>query len=328
LQDSVCFFVFAIRVAATLVPFQQMEPSLLLGVVNGVLGSSVYPILGVALLVLAVLLEPGNPRSARLLARCRRFSCVTWLGFLLHLPVQFVAMVKIGARSEIPANRQISELSTIQAQIINSQSLDELQVALARLPGSPRLPAAFRRPLPEFRQEVSKKLRNSLSSLREQQLKARQQRHFIEALLYLQVVGLSLSFAWVFSAFSQWSPNSLSLIEGLRRRKLAALERKSVRQESKRATLREQKEARDQSLAMKRLGQRARHQAAVNMPAQQPKPGFIFSIGRRKPKVNSGMVETLGKDDPYLAKLLAMEEEGQEGGPVNQSASGNEAVDG
>ena len=48
------FFVFAIRVAAKLMLFQLLEPGWLLGMVNGVLGSSVYPILGVALIYLQV----------------------------------------------------------------------------------------------------------------------------------------------------------------------------------------------------------------------------------------------------------------------------------
>jgi hypothetical protein len=304
------FLVFLIRTAGTLLPFQALEPGWHLAVISGLLGSSVYPIVGVAMVVVAVWLDPRNPQASRWLARCRRYSYLACLGYLLILPLQFSAMLRMDVRSEIPANREMAAISTIQRQIINSRSLAELGEALARLPGSPRLPADFKRSLPEFRQEVASEIDENLRLLRQRQQQARQQRRFAEAGLFLQVVGLSLSFAWVFAAFAQWSPTTLSLRDGLHRTRSIIREQRAAKALSRQEQQQQRQEARGQALAWKQLRQQAQRAKAKKAQSQQAQPNGWFPLGRPKVKRLQSIEGELGTVDPYLGRLAALEGEG------------------
>jgi len=143
----------------------------------------------------------------------------------------------------------------------------------------------------------------------------------------MQVVGLSLSFAWAFSAIAQWSPSSVSLLEGLQRRWLAMRERRAAQQEAREAIQRDKRLFREQSLAMQRLGQQARQQATIKTAAQQRQPGSLFRMRRPKAQSSRSMDQMLGKVDHYLARLAEMEVDGDVDSPSQQSNPLDEAND-
>ena len=193
------FAVFVVSLLSALLPPRPFDPLWQLQVVTGLLQASVYPLLGMALLYLAVAIS-GSERVRDRLELARRFCAPVALAFLLLLPLQLSAQLRLGIRSDIPLDRRIGDLSQIRTAAAASNSIGDLAEALRRLPGSPQLPPGFNRPLPQFREEVVRQISADLDDLRERRRGQQLQRRLAQVGVFLRAASLSLVFATLFAS--------------------------------------------------------------------------------------------------------------------------------
>lgn len=193
------FAVFLVSLLSAMLPPRPLDPLWHLQSINGLLQASVFPLLGMALLLVAPEFS-GSERAVQRLSQARRFCGPVAIAFLLLIPLQLSAQLRLGIRSDIPLNRRIADLTQIRAEAEASKSLPELAEALGRLPGSPQLPPGFNRPLPEFRAQVVGQITGDLKDLGHRRRAQQLQRRLGQVGVFLRSASLSLVFAALFAS--------------------------------------------------------------------------------------------------------------------------------
>lgn len=193
------FAVFLVSLLSALLPPRPLDPLWQLQGVNALLQAAVFPLLGMALLFVAAVVS-GSERTGQRLSLARRCCAPVALAFLLLLPLQVSAQLRLGIRSDIPLDRRIGDLTQIRAAAQASNSLNELAEALRRLPGSPQLPPGFSRPLPQFRAEVVRQISSDIRDLSDRRRGQQLQRRLAQLGVFLRAASLSVVFAILFAS--------------------------------------------------------------------------------------------------------------------------------
>jgi hypothetical protein len=107
----VLFVLFASLVAGALFPLQLLDPGWQLRLAGTLINSSPFPLLGLALLQIAVELGPHNPQLKNRARLCSQLAVAAALGFLLLLPLQTIAGLRTSrtAKNALAARIQGAE---------------------------------------------------------------------------------------------------------------------------------------------------------------------------------------------------------------------------
>lgn len=193
--------VFLTSVVPLFLPPRLLDPAWQLLAINTLFSASPFPLLATCCLLLGRSADPRMLGELHLLrGRMRLASRLASLGFVLLVPLQVSALWRTGIQAEVPTNRLISTLSVVRAEIQSSRSLGELNVALAKLPGNPRLPANFNLPIPDFQKATSQRLAQDIENQRRQQSVRVRNRSLVDAFNLAKNTVLSALLSVFFAA--------------------------------------------------------------------------------------------------------------------------------
>jgi len=174
--------VFLTTVVPLFLPPRLLDPAWQLLAINTLFSSSPFPLLATCCLLLGRSPDPRALVASRLLkGRLRLASRLASLGFILLVPLQASALWRAGIRAEVPANRLISTLTVVRAEIQASRTTNELNAALSKLPGTPKLPANFNVPIPDFQAATNQRLSQDISAQKRQQSDRVRNRRLVDA---------------------------------------------------------------------------------------------------------------------------------------------------
>ncbi|MFN5161960.1 MAG: hypothetical protein ACK5IA_08795 [Cyanobacteriota bacterium] len=136
----------------------------------------------------------------------RRASMPISLGYLALVAVLIQAMVMAGIAGEKPLRKEIQQLRNVREDVLASQDTATLRAAMIKLPGAPRLPDNFNRPLPAFQQEVADKLQANANNLEQVLENGQRSRCSAQAIRLLREGGSAVIIALFYAAFGGWLP--------------------------------------------------------------------------------------------------------------------------
>ncbi|MEI6031417.1 MAG: hypothetical protein WCQ20_09670 [Synechococcaceae cyanobacterium ELA739] len=192
------FVLFGCNLLASVLPPRLIDPAWQMALFSGLQSLSFLPLIGICLLLVGPDLQIGSSRHR--LGWIRKASAVACIGYLWLIPLQASAMWRLGILAEVPANRTIASIAASRAEIGSSRTLGELNTALAKLPGAPKLPPGFNQPLDPIRQSMQQKLGSDLEKLRADQQQRISGRRIPELLVFTKSVIIDLVFAVFFGA--------------------------------------------------------------------------------------------------------------------------------
>lgn len=162
--------VFLTSVVVLFLPPRLLDPAWQLLSINTLFSASPFPLLATCCLLLGRSADPRMMGEFHLLrGRMRLASRLASFGFVLLVPLQVSALWRTAILAEVPTNRLISTLSVVRAEIQSSRSQGELNAALAKLPGNPRLPANFNLSILDFQKATSQRLAQDIEIQKRQQ---------------------------------------------------------------------------------------------------------------------------------------------------------------
>ncbi|MFM7266547.1 MAG: hypothetical protein ACKOZW_13340 [Cyanobium sp.] len=202
LSGLALFGVFLSGLLGLLLTPRLLDPAWQLRLVELLIGSSPFALLGSCLLLLGACLEPRHSWIEAWWQRTRQLAWIACLGYLLLIPLQASALWQMGQRVEQPVRQQIARLQTSLQAIEQSRSFPDLNQALRTLPGSPQLPSGVQLPLESVRSNASTGLRERLSQVESQQRIASRNRRVSEVLLWIRLAGISAMLSGVFAAIA------------------------------------------------------------------------------------------------------------------------------
>jgi hypothetical protein len=154
----VLFVLFSTLVAGVVLPFQPLDPAWQLRLAGALINGGPFPLVGLALLELAMQLDPQDPILWRRWRRSSRLAVAAALGFLLLIPLLGVAGLR---ESHAISNAQTSRISGAERKLISlrqavavSGSSGDLNRRLQRLDGPVLGPADIAQPLPLLKAQV------------------------------------------------------------------------------------------------------------------------------------------------------------------------------
>jgi hypothetical protein len=154
----VLFVLFASLVAAALFPLQLLDPAWQLRLAGTLINTAPFPLLGLALLQIAVELGPHDPPLKSRQQLCSQLAVAAALGFLLLLPLQTVAGLHQGrSLNQAQASRiqrAETKLKALRKAVAGATSNAELNQQLQRLSGPVLGPADIAQPLPLLKAQV------------------------------------------------------------------------------------------------------------------------------------------------------------------------------
>ncbi|MCX5948114.1 MAG: hypothetical protein NTY67_08040 [Cyanobacteria bacterium] len=204
------FFAFLLKL---LLPVALLQPAWQLQLANALRTTAIFPLLGGVLLLLAQLLRSQSRSLAGQVLWVRRLAFLAALGFLLLIPLQTSAGIKLlgaGNSGELRALRQVKAVAE-EIRVANSEAA--MKLAISRLPGAPaEIQGAFTKPIDVVRSVVLDQLQpqieradNRLAELRKLRLQG--------GLLGWITDGLAaLALAVCFAAIGQLQSEGSSLL--------------------------------------------------------------------------------------------------------------------
>lgn len=150
---------FVTLVAGTLFPLQPLDPAWQSRVIGSLVNSATLPLLAVGLTHLAVVLDPQDPRLQKRNQLFCRLATVAALGFLLLVPLQISAGLRLQQTSGSQqvqrldqAQRKLDQFRTALNQATTSNDLSQ---RLQKLDGPALTPADLSLPLPVLKAQVT-----------------------------------------------------------------------------------------------------------------------------------------------------------------------------
>lgn len=179
------YALFALGSIAALIPPHLQDPLWLQTSIRSLIANAMFPVVGTCLLMLAGLVDHQEPPGEFWLNLFRRWAWIGALGYLLLIPLQGYATIQLDRAADAPIAREIRGLRLANQGVRNARSMTELAPVLARLPGSPTIPANFNVPLERFRAQILETLsanENRLTELRQRQARARRSPQWFQSL--------------------------------------------------------------------------------------------------------------------------------------------------
>jgi len=148
----VLFVLFASLVTPALFPLQLLDPAWQLRLAGTLINSAPFPLLGLALLQIAVELGPHDPQLKSRQKLCSQLSVAVALGFLLLLPLQTIAGLQTSRSLNTAQATRIQgaerRLVVLRQAVASANSNEEINQRLQRLQGPVLGPADIAQPLP------------------------------------------------------------------------------------------------------------------------------------------------------------------------------------
>lgn len=209
--------IFGLQLAAVLLPWQPLDASWQWRLGNTLINAAPLPLLALALLQIAVAIDPCDPVLKQRQRLFRRLAVAAALGFVLLVPLQASAglrqqsSVNTAQRSRIVgAERRLAALRAATAQATSSSMLN---AELLKLQGPVLGPADLTNPLPLLKAQVN-------AVFDQAQIQINRDRSslppvsVVTALPELLRNGLScLLLACAFAGFARRSGSEMSLLE-------------------------------------------------------------------------------------------------------------------
>ncbi|MCX5947200.1 MAG: HpsJ family protein [Cyanobacteria bacterium] len=155
----VLFVLFGSLVTPALFPLQLLDPAWQLRFAGTLINSAPFPLLGLALLQIAVELGAHNPQLKSRQKLCSQLSVAVALGFLLLLPLQTIAGLQtsrsLNTAQATRINSAEAKLKALRQAVASATSNEEINQRLQRLQGPVLGPADIAQPLPLLKAQVA-----------------------------------------------------------------------------------------------------------------------------------------------------------------------------
>lgn len=143
---------FIALVAGALFPVRLLDPTWQRDLCRTLLDGGSLPLLALALLQIAGLLDPEDPLLQRRRHRFRRLACAAALGFLLLVPLKISANLRLqqsgGSDQVRRLDRAERQLASFRKAVQDAGSASDLAEGLEKLGGPRPAPADLALPLP------------------------------------------------------------------------------------------------------------------------------------------------------------------------------------
>lgn len=136
--------VFLAQVIAALFPIALLQPQWMVRFSAALRGTASLPMLALALVLVANMIDGGVLPSSRQIQKMRRIASIASLGFLLLIPLQSYATVRTINSQVQERQDQLNKVIAAANQIQKASTEQELRLALQAIPGGEEL---SRRPL-------------------------------------------------------------------------------------------------------------------------------------------------------------------------------------
>lgn len=314
------FAYFIVLNVSGLVPLQILDPVWVLSAIGSLYSSILCPLLAVCLIILLVILRPGDPRPRRWLARCRRLSLVVVAGFLLLIPLQISAITRLTVLQEVPATRTLSLINSVIVEASGATTVPQLAALISKLPDAPQLPASLTNAtLSPFKEQLIAELNRNFKLLEAEQREARRKRSFDGVVTAIKGTTVCLLFALVFAGLAQRDPSNPSVLGGFLMQRATRRERSEQRRQERLNKQQEQRRDREQAMAMKDFRQMAeanRQATERQIDSQTRRQAAPHSPGGKRRWLPGGwggsnstaFGPTFDQVDPYLSRLAALNE--------------------
>ncbi|MCX5949592.1 MAG: HpsJ family protein [Cyanobacteria bacterium] len=154
----VLFVLFGSLVTPALFPLQLLDPAWQLRFAGTLINSAPFPLLGLALLQIAVELGAHNPQLKSRQKFCSQLAVAVALGFLLLLPLQTIAGLQTSRTLNTAQASRIQgaerRLVVLRQAVASATSNEEINQRLQRLQGPVLGPADIAQPLPLLKAQV------------------------------------------------------------------------------------------------------------------------------------------------------------------------------
>jgi hypothetical protein len=197
---------FFITLIGNILPIQLMKPEWLDKLITSIRSGASFPLYGAISMMLARIFAPNDQTLIRRLRLVRRFAALMSIVFLLIIPLQIFAGLKIIGNLNVNENQGLAALQKSAAAIEKATTELEFRAALSIIPDVPPIPAsAFNQPIPVLKANFLRQLIPQIK--RRETLIAEQKRNRTELFLSLSLrdILLSLLYALGFGAIAKRS---------------------------------------------------------------------------------------------------------------------------
>ena len=155
----VLFVLFGSLVAPALFPLQLLDPAWQLRLAGTLINTAAFPLLGLALLLIAAELGPHDPQLKNRARLCAQLAVAAALGFLLLLPLQTIAGLQTSRTVNNAQAARIqgaeAKLKVLRQAVAGAASNADLNQQLQKLQGPVLGPADIAQPLPLLKAQVA-----------------------------------------------------------------------------------------------------------------------------------------------------------------------------
>ena len=204
--------IYAVTVLAAALPLRLLEPGWIEQVCGSLRGGVSFPLLAVALLLLADFFNDSQAEPVHLTV-IRRLACFAAIGFFLMIPLQTWAGIAVLQQINANEQAQLRPYTRALAAIRNTDSQDSLLQALDSIPGSAsNLGGSLKDPLPQVREQLIRQIEPQVNA-RVTQLVALQSSRWQEGFLRWFKDGLVALFSGLsFAAIGRFAVDRSSLL--------------------------------------------------------------------------------------------------------------------
>lgn len=150
--------IYTVTVLAAALPLRLLEPAWIERVCGSVRAGVSFPLVAMALLLLAAIVNDRS-EEPRYLTVTRRLACFAAIGFFLMIPLQTWAGIAVLQQTNANEHAQLRPYTRALAAIRTADSQESLLQALAAIPGRPsNLGGALKEPLPQVREQLVRQI--------------------------------------------------------------------------------------------------------------------------------------------------------------------------
>ncbi len=204
------FFAFLLKL---LLPVALLQPAWQLQLANALRTTAIFPLLGALLLLLSLLLRSQSRSLAAQVLWVRRLAFIAALGFVLLIPLQTYAGLKLlgaGNSGELRALRQVKAVAE-EIRVANSEA--SMKLAISHLPGAPaQIQGSFTKPIAQVRAVVLEQLQPQIERADSRLAELRKLRLQGGLLGWITDGLAALALAVCFAAIGQLQPEGSSLL--------------------------------------------------------------------------------------------------------------------
>ncbi len=217
------FLIFIGVVLSGSLPLQFLQPSWQLQLTNRFVSSGIMALLGLALLHIAIVVNPANNFLRQRLHTARHLAIAAAIGFLLLIPLQGYATWRVLTNVKIEQSQALKagnkRLTPLKKAINEATSITDLQRRLAELKVNLQLqPSDLTDPLPALKQRILANLDRAEITLRDRNSGIKPEAIWSAAQSGVVTIFSSLGFALAFAAGAQAPNASETLLESVSHR--------------------------------------------------------------------------------------------------------------